>query len=304
MTIALRLGTRASALAQWQANWVASRLATLGVPVELVHITTQGDVRTGPLATLDGTGLFTKQLQQALLDETIDLAVHSLKDLPTEQPADLLLAAVPEREACFDALVSNFCCTLDQLPAGSRVGTGSSRRRSQLLHYRHDLQIDEIRGNVDTRLRKLDEGQYQAIVLAQAGLIRLGLGWRAAQALQPPLMLPAVGQGALGIECRAADLRTRNVLAHLDDIGTRAAVTAERAMLAQLRGGCLAPVGAWGRYRGGRLLLEAVVLSGDGRTRIASQVEGLAGQAVGVGQQAAAELLQQGAAELIAAARG
>jgi hydroxymethylbilane synthase len=221
MPTILRLGTRASALAQWQAQWVARRLSTLGVEVKLVHITTQGDVRSGPLAALSGSGLFTKQLQLALQAGQIDLAVHSLKDLPTDQPADLLLAAVPEREDCGDALVSNSVCRLHQLPAGAVVGTGSLRRRSQLLHLRPDLVLEDIRGNIDTRLRKLDEGSYQAILLARAGLIRLGWGWRTAQTLAPPLMFPAVGQGALGIECRAADEHTRHWLAHLDDLASQ-----------------------------------------------------------------------------------
>ncbi len=191
----LRIGTRASALARWQADWVAARLVESGVEVETVLITTQGDTRRDSIQTADARGLFTKEIQQALLDDRIDLAVHSLKDLPTEETEGLVLSAVPERESTNDALVAGGETQLDELPKQARVGTGSLRRRAQLLYARSDLQILDIRGNVDTRLRKLEEGQYDAIVLAEAGLRRLGLTDHISQVLPDSIMMPAVGQG-------------------------------------------------------------------------------------------------------------
>jgi len=268
-----------------------------------VLITTQGDVRTGPLGVIGGQGLFTKEIQRALLADEIDLAVHSLKDLPTEPVAGLLLAAVPVREATGDALVANHATSLQDLPPDARIGTGSTRRRAQLLHLRPDLNLDDVRGNVDTRLRKLDEGQYDALILAEAGLKRLGLAARIAQILPVEGMLPAVGQGALGLETRESDLRTRELIASLDDPATHAAVLAERSLLAHLRGGCLAPVGAIGRVAGDRLSLSAVVLSGDGRQRIAAAAAGSPLDALTVGITVAEALLAQGARELISAAR-
>ena len=291
------------ALARWQADWVAGELAKLGVGVEMVHISTQGDVSARPLGAIGGQGVFTKELQRALLDGAIDLAVHSLKDLPTERVPGLQLAAVPARESTRDVLVSRVADDFEGLPPGARIGTGSIRRRAQLLHARPDLQVTEIRGNVDTRLRKLDEGQYEAIVLAEAGLKRLGLGERITQILPIELMLSAVGQGALGIEARCDDDRTLQVLAQLDHPGTHSAVLAERALLAALRAGCLAPVGAWARVDDDRLQLDAVVLSHDGRDRLSVSLSGPREQAESLGQQAAADLLTQGAAELIAASR-
>lgn len=299
----LRLGTRGSPLARWQADWVTAQLAARGVPVEQVLITTQGDVRTGPLGAIGGQGLFTKEIQRALLSGEVDLAVHSLKDLPTEPVEGLALAAVPEREATGDALVCATCSDWTQLPVGARLGTGSTRRRAQLLHARPDLQLLDVRGNVDTRLRKLDSGEYDALILAEAGLKRLGLADRIAQVLPVERMLPAVGQGALGLETRVDDARTREIVAALDDPATHAAVLAERALLSALRGGCLAPVGALARVANGTLTLLGVVLSGDGRERIATEQSGSAGEAVELGRQAAAALLEQGAARLIASAR-
>jgi len=282
---------------------VTSQLTARGVNVEQVLITTQGDVRTGPLGVIGGQGLFTKEIQRALLAGEIDLAVHSLKDLPTEPVAGLLLAAVPVREATGDALVANHATSLKDLPPGARIGTGSTRRRAQLLHLRPDLNLDDVRGNVDTRLRKLDEGQYDALILAEAGLKRLGLAARIAQILPVEGMLPAVGQGALGLETRESDLRTRELIASLDDPATHAAVLAERSLLAHLRGGCLAPVGAIGRVAGDCLSLSAVVLSGDGRQRIAAAAAGSPLDALTVGITVAEALLAQGARELITAAR-
>lgn len=299
----LRLGTRSSALARWQADWVAAELGQLGVQVEMIPISTQGDVSSRPLGAIGGQGVFTKELQRALFDGAIDLAVHSLKDLPTERVPGLQLAAVPERESTRDVLVSRVAGSLAALPPGARIGTGSIRRRAQLLHARPDLQVSEIRGNVDTRLRKLDEGQYDAIVLAEAGLKRLGLGHRITQILPTELMLPAVGQGALGIEARSDDDGTLEILAPLDDADTHSAVLAERALLAALRAGCLAPVAAWARVVGDGLQLDAAVLSHDGRDRLSVSVAGPPEQAELLGHQAAADLSARGAAQLIAASR-
>jgi hydroxymethylbilane synthase len=299
----LRLGTRASPLARWQADWVAEELRKRGVEVELVLISTQGDVKTGPLGQIGGQGLFTKEIQRALLDGQIDLAVHSLKDLPTEVVEGLSLAAVPERESIADVIVCDSAKSLEELPKSARIGTGSLRRQAQLLHARPDLQMLDVRGNVETRLRKLDGGEYDALVLAQAGLHRLGLDARIAGVIPLTTMLPAVGQGALGIEARANDAATRELLAPLGHEPTHQAVTAERSLLATLRGGCLAPVGAWGRVENGLLALDGVVLSGDGRQRIAASSTAPLSVAAELGQRVAEELLRQGAEGLIAAAR-
>lgn len=298
----VRLGTRSSPLARWQAEWVAARLTALGVAVEMIHITTQGDVKTGPLGQIGGQGLFTKEIQRALLDDQIDLAVHSLKDLPTADVPGLAIAAVPARESIHDVLVGPFRA-LDELPQGARIGTGSLRRRAQLLFQRPDLQLLEIRGNVDTRLRKLDSGEYDAIVLAQAGLSRLGLAERITYVIPPAIMLPAVGQGALGLETRDDDDVTRQLLQPLNDSPTNESVTAERTLLQTLRAGCLAPVGAWGRMVHGSLHLEAVVLNPDGTDRLVVERTGEIGTAVNLGKDAAEQLLSEGAAQLIAAAR-
>jgi hydroxymethylbilane synthase len=300
----LRIGTRASQLAQWQANWVAANLRDRGATVELVEITTSGDEQqSGPIASLGQQGVFTKEIQAALLDQRADVAVHSLKDLPTEQVAGLTLAAVPLRESVVDALVTKLAGSLDELPAGARVGTGSLRRQAQLKHLRSDLEVARIRGNVDTRLRKLDEGEYDAVLLAAAGLRRLGWAERITEVLEPPKMLPAVGQGALGIECREEDSSVRELLIQLDHKATRQATTAERAMLALLHGGCSVPVGAWGRVEDGMLMLDGLVASLDGVTVLRAAAEGPADSALDLGQQVAEELLRQGAAEVIAAAR-
>ncbi len=302
----LRLGTRSSALARWQAQWVADRLTESGVEVELVPITTRGDASQGQgdaIGNLGSPGVFTKELQRALLDERIDLAVHSLKDLPTDAVAGLVLAAVPPRESPRDVLSSPHG-TLDKLPRGATVGTGSLRRRAQLLHARPDLQMRDIRGNVDTRLAKLTAGDYQAIVLAEAGLLRLRLEQHATQLFDPTLVLPAVGQGALGIETREADQTTRALVEQLNDVRTHAAVLAERALLAGLRGGCLAPIGAWARAASpGRLRLDAVVLSADGTQRLAHDDEDDAAAAVSLGARVADALLAAGAGQLIDASR-
>ena len=299
----LRLGTRGSPLARWQAEWVAARLSEHGVAVELVPISTQGDVTTGSLSEIGGQGLFTKEIQRALLNGEIDLAVHSLKDLPTEPVAGLTLGAVPLRESVGDVLVSHGIDSVAALPPHARIGTGSTRRRAQLLHVRPDLQMLDIRGNVDTRLRKLDAGDFDAIVLAEAGLKRLGLGDRIVHVIPLATMLPAVGQGALGIEVRADDVATRQAVAPLNDGATRCAIDAERALLATLRGGCMAPVGAWGRIEVDTLKLDGVVLSHDGARRLFAASQGEPDAAAALGEAVAEQLLAQGAAELISSAR-
>jgi len=302
----LRIGTRGSKLARWQADWVAKRLEVVaGVKSELVTIATRGDRESvGPIATLGGEGIFTKELQKAVLDGRIDLAVHSLKDLPTEEVRGLALAAVPLRDSPHDALASSLGMRLAELPHGARIGSGSLRRRCQVLHLRADLQMLDIRGNVETRLAKLDDGQYDAIILAEAGLARLGLAGRATEILSPSVMLPAVGQGALAVETRAGDRSTREIIARIDDEQAHQSVLAERSLLATLRGGCLAPIAAWGRTEDdGRLHLSACVLSGDGLRRLATDLLGNAADAVTIGRHAAEQLLDQGAEKLIADAR-
>lgn len=301
----IRLGTRASALARWQADWVATRLEELGVTVGLVPITTTGDrEQRGPIGSLGGQGVFTKEIQRALIEDRIDLAVHSLKDLPTEPVEGLSLAVVPERETVRDALICREKTSLAELPKGARVGSGSMRRQSQLLHHRPDLTLVDIRGNVDTRLAKLDEGQYDAIVLAEAGLKRLGLADRITELVDPDIMLPAVGQGALGLETRSDDQATRAALRPLDHAPTHASVTAERSMLAALRGGCLAPIAAWGRLEDDALVLTGRVLSVDGAERIEVTETAPDQDAAALGQLVAQRLMDQGATELISTARG
>jgi hydroxymethylbilane synthase len=291
-------------LARWQADWVAARLEGLGVEVVLVPVTTSGDRRQrDSVAAIGGRGVFTKEIQNALLDDRIDLAVHSLKDVPTEPVHGLCLAGVPERAPAGDVLVCREPGSLDELPQGAVVGTGSLRRRAQLLHVRPDLQIEDIRGNVDTRLRKLDRGDYHAVVLAEAGLRRLGLAERITEALPPAILLPAVGQGALGLETRSDDEAARAVVEQLDHPPTHAAVVAERAMLARLEGGCLAPIAAWGRAEGDVLELTGRVLHPDGTQKIEATLTGRLSQPVELGDRVADELAAQGAAELIRAAR-
>lgn len=301
----IRIGTRGSALARWQANWVAEQLAALGMRVELVPIATQGDLQQqGPIGAIGTSGVFTKELQRALLDGRIDLAVHSLKDLPTESVEGLCLAAVPPRESAADALISREGQTLEKLPQGARIGTGSMRRRSQLWHGRRDLKLLDVRGNVDTRLKKLRDGEYDALVLAEAGLNRLGLRDQITQVLPFETMLPAVGQGALGLEARADDRAVRAAVQQLDDSASHAAVLAERGMLAKLLGGCLAPVGAWGRIGpDGRLLLRGTVLSADGRERLVAGSSAEANAAADLGRRVAQLLLDQGAGDLIQKSR-
>jgi hydroxymethylbilane synthase len=306
----IRIATRASRLALWQAEHVAALLRKTDPQLEvaIVHVTTSGDRdQSGSLRSFGGLGVFTREVQRAVLDGQADLAVHSLKDLPTESAAGLALAAVPEREETADALilpVASAATHLATLPQRARVGTGSLRRRAQLLAVRPDLVLSEARGNVETRLAKLDAGEFDALVLAVAGLKRLGLAERVSQELSPPLMYPAVGQGALGIECRADDSALQTLLAPIDHAPTRSRITAERALLAHLLAGCHAPVGAATRHERDQLLLEAVVCNPDGTERIfatGSTATGstASGNAATLGRSVAEKLLQQGADRLI-----
>ncbi len=307
----LRLGTRGSALARWQAEWVAGELRRLGCAVDLVEIATHGDVdRARPIEELGTRGVFTKAIQLALVDGRIDLAVHSLKDLPTEPVSGLMLAAVPKRENPADVLVFPKGTTdggrvsIAQLLSNARVGTGSLRRQAQLRHLRPDLRVSEVRGNVDTRLRKLDDGEFDAIVLAEAGLRRLGLEGRIRYSLPFDLMLPAVGQGALGIECRTDDDNRLSAVRPLNDFATYAAVIAERALLDRLRGGCMAPIGALAVAEHGELRLQAVVLSPDGAQRIAASGACEPADAEALGCRVADQLTKLGATQLISGSRG
>jgi hydroxymethylbilane synthase len=305
----IRIATRASRLALWQANYVAGllRAAAPETVVEIVHVTTTGDRdQTERLSAFGGLGVFTREVQKAVLDDSADLAVHSLKDLPTQTAAGLVLAAVPEREDTADALVlpaaAAALADLAGLPHAARLGTGSLRRRAQLACRRADLQISDVRGNVETRLKKLDGGEFDALVLAVAGLKRLGLADRISCELSPPLMYPAVGQGALGIECRADAAATLALASQINDPPTRSRVTAERSLLAQLRAGCHAPVGAATWFEQEQLHLEAVVCSPDGKERMVAKGNDLPANAAALGIQVAERLLQQGAGRLIAAA--
>jgi hydroxymethylbilane synthase len=302
MTSALRIGTRGSPLALWQANHVADRLRPLIAPraVELVRVQTEGDRdQSASLAHIGGRGVFTKEIERALLTGQVDVAVHSLKDLPTQPVDGLLLAAVPLRGPSGDVLVAVGASRFDDLPHGARVATGSLRRRAQLLYRRPDLRLADIRGNVETRLRKLREDGYDALVLARAGLDRLGLSGVVTEILDPAWMLPAVGQGALGMECRSDDVATRSLLAALDDPPTRQAVEAERSLLYHLGGGCQVPLGALAEVDGGMLRLRAAVLATDGSRRIAGEESGPVTDPAAVGARLAARLRQQGAAELL-----
>lgn len=302
--VQIRLGTRASALARWQADWVLARLQERGARVTLVPISTSGDRdQQLPVDQLGGQGVFTKEIQRALLDDRIDLAVHSLKDLPTAAVEGLSLAAVPSRAPAGDVLVSRRYPRLSELPEGAVVGTGSLRRQSQLLHYRADLKVQEIRGNVDTRLRKLDEGQFDAIVLAEAGLQRLGLADRITELVPPSILLPAVGQGALGLETRADDRATRSAVEPLDHAQTHAAVIAERAMLAALHGGCMAPIAAWARVEEGILHITGRVLRRDGSEKLEASHLGPPDDAASIGRELADKLIARGAVRLIDASR-
>jgi hydroxymethylbilane synthase len=298
----LRIGTRGSPLAPWQANHVAGLLRPLaaGRPVELVEIETSGDrLRTVSLTVIGGQGVFTKEIQRALQDGTVDVAVHSLKDLPTLPVEGLVLAGVPRRGPTGDVFVAHRHRRFDDLPAGATVASSSLRRRAQVLHRRPDLKLVDIRGNVETRLRKLADQGLDATILAQAGLERLGLAGVITEVLDPEWMVSAVGQGALGLECRADDHATRTLVERLNDVPTWQAVLAERALLRCLGGGCQVPIGAAATVTDGRLALRGTVLAPDGSRRIDGTVSGPGDEAEDLGRRLAEDLLARGAGELL-----
>jgi len=303
-TTTVKIGTRASALARTQSRLVAEALtAATGLETELVPIRTEGDASSAPLAQIGGTGVFVSALREALLRGDVDLAVHSLKDLPTAPPEGIALAAVPLREDPRDVVIARDNLTLGELPAGSRVGTGAPRRVAQLAALGLGIDLVDVRGNVDTRLGKVASGELDAVVLARAGLTRLGRVDEVTEILDPIQMLPAPGQGALAVECRADDDLRDVVHNALDDARTRACVEAERTLLADLEAGCSAPVGALAEVAegdlGDELWVRAVALSPDGTLSVRRSASGPLDDPVGLGRKLAAEMLADGAAELI-----
>jgi hydroxymethylbilane synthase len=300
----LRIATRESRLALWQAEHVAAclRASHSQLHVALVPMTTTGDqVLDRTLAQVGGKGLFVKELEQALMDKRADIAVHSMKDVPSVLPDGLMLTAMLERADARDAFVSSRYARFDDLPHGAQVGTASLRRQCQLLHARPDLCISPVRGNVETRLRKLDEGQYDAIVLASAGLERLGLAARIREHLDVARSIPAAGQGVVGIECRSDDLRTQTLCAALNDLTAWACVSAERAFAARLEGSCQAPIAAYATLQAGQLSLTGLVASPDGKHVIREYGAASVSQAQTLGRELAERALSRGADQLLAA---
>ncbi|MFZ7199053.1 hydroxymethylbilane synthase [Avibacterium avium] len=300
----LKIATRRSPLALWQANYIKDRLTQLypQLTVELVPMVTKGDVILDtPLAKIGGKGLFVKELENALLNGEADIAVHSMKDVPMQFPAGLGLSVICKREDPRDAFVSNSYRTLDELPEGAVVGTSSLRRQCQLKALRPDLNIQSLRGNVGTRLSKLDNGDYDAIILASAGLIRLGMAVRIASFIDTETSLPATGQGAVGIECRTDDLETQQLLAPLADAETTACVLAERAMNNHLQGGCQVPIAGYAVIRDNQLYLKALVGKTDGSLIIRAENQSAVENSQELGVQVAESLLKQGADEILQA---
>jgi hydroxymethylbilane synthase len=297
----LRIGSRGSKLALWQAGHIRERLLhAAGVPIEIIIIKTSGDqFASAPVSQIGGKGIFIKEIEEALLDGRIDLAVHSMKDVPTDLGAGLEIAAVTRREDPRDCLIARIGATLESLPQGARVGTGSLRRQSQLRHFRPDLDLRDLRGNVDTRLRKLDAGEYDAIVLAKAGLDRLGIGERITEVISPEVILPAVGQGALGVEIMRSREKDFPFLDALNDLDTASCVRAERALLAALEGGCQVPLGAWGRVEQGQLVLDACVLSADGSEHLRWRATGAVNDPEALGRSLAQDLIAAGAGRIL-----
>ncbi|WP_078117856.1 hydroxymethylbilane synthase [Thiosocius teredinicola] len=299
----IRIATRKSPLAMWQAEHVADALrkAHPGLEVELLGMSTQGDkILDTPLAKIGGKGLFVKELEQRMLEGDADIAVHSMKDVPVELPDGLHLAVILEREDPRDAFVSNHHASLVALPEGARVGTSSLRRQCQLADQRPDLEIIPLRGNVNTRLKKLDDGEYDAIILAAAGLLRLGLAERIRSFIDTEHSLPAIGQGAIGIECRSDDDRINSLLAPLHHAPTAARVRAERAMNHRLEGGCQVPIGGHATLDGDQLFLRGLVGTVDGSEIVRAEITGPEADAEQLGTALAEELLAHGAAKILA----
>jgi hydroxymethylbilane synthase len=302
----LRIGTRGSALALWQANHVRDELARLhGVEAELVRVRTAGDrMQSASVAQIgaegSAKGIFIKELEDALLDRTADIAVHSMKDVPTETPTGLVFAAITRREDARDCLISRSNRALKGLSSGMRIGTSSVRRQAQLRHLRPDLRVEDLRGNVDTRLKKLEAGEFDAIVLAMAGVNRLGAGDKVSQVFNADVMLPAVGQGALGIETRSDDPGMVKLAGSLDDAATRACVIAERALLRELEGGCQVPVGAWAKIgASGDIEFEAGVFSPDGNEAVRRIDRGAVAESEAIGIRLAHALIEAGADRIL-----
>ena len=300
----LKIATRQSPLALWQAEHIRARLEAMhaDLTVELVTFVTQGDkILDTPLAKIGGKGLFVKELEAALMDGRADLAVHSMKDVPMALPEGLSLAVICEREDPLDAFVSNHYASFADLPQGAKVGTSSLRRKCQILKARPDLEIIDLRGNVGTRLSKLDDGKYDAIILASAGLKRLGLAERIRHTIQPAVSLPAVGQGALGLECRSQDQAVLDLILPLMHAETNVCVRAERAFNANLEGGCQVPIAGYATLQNGQLQIEGRVGSVDGQTILKAVQYGAPEQAEMLGEELAKALLAQGAGELLKA---
>ena len=302
MTTRLRIATRKSPLALWQTHYVRDLLmaAHPGLQVELLELSTQGDrILDSPLAKIGGKALFVKELEQAMLDGRADLAVHSSKDVPVDLPEGLALTTILKRHDPRDALVSNAYPSLDGLPQGARIGTSSLRRQCLLKAYRPDLQIHDLRGNVGTRLGKLDAGEYDAIILAGAGLERMGMLDRITEFLDPDIFLPAIAQGAIGIECRAGDTPVHDLLASLDDAETRVRVRAERALNRRLMGGCQVPIAGFAEIAAGVLRLRGLVGRTDGSEIVRGEVSGPPDQADALGTTLADDLLARGARQIL-----
>ena len=296
------IGSRGSQLALWQANWVKSQLENLhgNADISIRVITTSGDkIKDVPLSKIGGKGLFVKEIEEALLAKEIDLAVHSMKDVPIEIPSQLEISIITKRENPLDALISKTGKKLADLPQGATIGTSSLRRSSQLLNYRNDFKIHPLRGNVDTRLKKVEEGKYDAILLASAGLNRLGWSNRITEEISHEIIIPAMGQGALGIETRLGDTKTYNFISSLNHEQTNYEVSAERALVGKLDGGCQVPIGAYAKIEGDLITLKGLVASLDGKIIHKSEIVGPINDAINIGQDLGEVLLKMGANEIL-----
>ena len=296
------IGSRGSQLALWQANWVKSQLENLhgNADISIRVITTSGDkIKDVPLSKIGGKGLFVKEIEEALLAKEIDLAVHSMKDVPIEIPSQLEISIITKRENPLDALISKNGKKLADLPQGATIGTSSLRRSSQLLNYRNDFKVHPLRGNVDTRLKKVEEGKYDAILLASAGLNRLGWSNRITEEISHEIIIPAMGQGALGIETRLGDTKTYNFISSLNHEQTNYEVSAERALVGKLDGGCQVPIGAYAKTEDNLITLKGLVSSLDGKIIHKSEIVGPIDDAINIGQDLGEELLKMGANEIL-----